>query len=230
MQLTVRDVSEVLDVTESTVTRWIKQRGLPARHVGGQYRVQPGGAAGVGDGQPGQGVAGTVRSLRRRGRSRPGAGRGPRSRRDLLSAPGHQPGPSPPGAGGGAAAAGRRGSRTCCSVCSLRGKPRPRRRSAMASPSRTSGTPSSSTFPARWSRSCFLERPVDFGALDGKPVHVLFSIISPTHAEPLATALAARPSPCTTASSRLPWCRRLPARRSCGRSAGSKPVLTADCL
>lgn len=27
---------------------------------------------------------------------------------------------------------------------------------------------------------CFLERPVEFGALDGKPVHVLFSLISPT--------------------------------------------------
>jgi nitrogen PTS system EIIA component len=27
---------------------------------------------------------------------------------------------------------------------------------------------------------CFLEKPVDFGALDGKPVHVLFSLISPT--------------------------------------------------
>ena len=27
---------------------------------------------------------------------------------------------------------------------------------------------------------CFLERPVDFGALDGKPVHVLFSLICPT--------------------------------------------------
>src|SRR6266404_1536990 len=27
---------------------------------------------------------------------------------------------------------------------------------------------------------CFLERPIDFGALDGKPVHVLFSLISPT--------------------------------------------------
>jgi len=38
MQLTVRDVSKFLNVTESTVTRWIKQRGLPSRHVGGQYR------------------------------------------------------------------------------------------------------------------------------------------------------------------------------------------------
>ncbi len=27
---------------------------------------------------------------------------------------------------------------------------------------------------------CFLESPIDFGALDGKPVHALFSLISPT--------------------------------------------------
>ena len=27
---------------------------------------------------------------------------------------------------------------------------------------------------------CFLEKPVDFDALDGKPVHALFSLISPT--------------------------------------------------
>ena len=38
MQLTVREVSKFLDVSEATVTRWIKQRGLPSQHVGGQYR------------------------------------------------------------------------------------------------------------------------------------------------------------------------------------------------
>ncbi len=38
MQLTVRDVSRCLNVSEATVTRWIRQRGLPARHVAGQYR------------------------------------------------------------------------------------------------------------------------------------------------------------------------------------------------
>src|SRR5262245_61966042 len=38
MQLTIREVSKFLNVSESTVTRWIKQRGLPAQHVGGQYR------------------------------------------------------------------------------------------------------------------------------------------------------------------------------------------------
>jgi len=27
---------------------------------------------------------------------------------------------------------------------------------------------------------CFLEHPVDFGALDGKPVHCLFTMVSPT--------------------------------------------------
>jgi nitrogen PTS system EIIA component len=27
---------------------------------------------------------------------------------------------------------------------------------------------------------CFLDHPIDFGALDGKPVHVLFSLVSPT--------------------------------------------------
>jgi PTS system nitrogen regulatory IIA component len=38
MQLTVRDVGKFLNTTEATVTRWIKQRGLPAQHVRGQYR------------------------------------------------------------------------------------------------------------------------------------------------------------------------------------------------
>ncbi|MBI1854065.1 MAG: PTS sugar transporter subunit IIA [Planctomycetes bacterium] len=38
MQLTVRDVSRFLNVSESTVTRWIKQRSLPSHHVGGQHR------------------------------------------------------------------------------------------------------------------------------------------------------------------------------------------------
>ena len=39
MQLTVREVAKLLDVSEATVARWIRQRGLPAQHVGGQYRI-----------------------------------------------------------------------------------------------------------------------------------------------------------------------------------------------
>jgi len=38
MQLTIRDVSKFLNVSESTVTRWIKQRGLPSQYVGGHHR------------------------------------------------------------------------------------------------------------------------------------------------------------------------------------------------
>ena len=38
MQLTVRDVTRFFSVSESTVTRWVKQRGLPSQHVNGQHR------------------------------------------------------------------------------------------------------------------------------------------------------------------------------------------------
>jgi PTS system nitrogen regulatory IIA component len=39
VQLGIRDLTKLLNVAESTITRWIKQRGLPAQQVGGQYRV-----------------------------------------------------------------------------------------------------------------------------------------------------------------------------------------------
>ena len=38
MQLTIRDVTHFLAVSESTVSRWIKRRGMPAQYVGGQFR------------------------------------------------------------------------------------------------------------------------------------------------------------------------------------------------
>jgi PTS system nitrogen regulatory IIA component len=38
MQLKVTEIGKYLNVSEATVTRWIKQRGLPAQYVGGQYR------------------------------------------------------------------------------------------------------------------------------------------------------------------------------------------------
>lgn len=38
LQLRVRDVSTFFNVSEATVVRWIKQRGLPARRLAGQYR------------------------------------------------------------------------------------------------------------------------------------------------------------------------------------------------
>lgn len=39
MQLTIRDLTKLLNEAEGTVSRWIRQRGLPARQVGWQYRV-----------------------------------------------------------------------------------------------------------------------------------------------------------------------------------------------
>lgn len=38
MQLTVRDLTVFFNVSESTVARWIRLRGLPAQYVNGQYR------------------------------------------------------------------------------------------------------------------------------------------------------------------------------------------------
>ncbi len=38
MRLTVRDVGRLLQVSDKTISRWIRQRGLPARFIGGQYR------------------------------------------------------------------------------------------------------------------------------------------------------------------------------------------------
>jgi PTS system nitrogen regulatory IIA component len=39
MQLSIRDLTRFLNASESTITRWIRQRGLPAQQVGGQYRL-----------------------------------------------------------------------------------------------------------------------------------------------------------------------------------------------
>lgn len=39
MQLSIRDLTRLLNAPESTVLRWIKQRALPARQIGGYYRT-----------------------------------------------------------------------------------------------------------------------------------------------------------------------------------------------
>lgn len=39
MQLSIRDLTRILNAPESTILRWIKQRALPARQIGGHYRV-----------------------------------------------------------------------------------------------------------------------------------------------------------------------------------------------
>ena len=39
MQLSIRDLTQLLEVSESTIKQWIKQRGLPAQQVAGRYHV-----------------------------------------------------------------------------------------------------------------------------------------------------------------------------------------------
>ena len=39
MQLTVRDISKLLSVSENTIYGWIQKGGLPANEIGGHYRI-----------------------------------------------------------------------------------------------------------------------------------------------------------------------------------------------
>lgn len=39
MKLSILDLTKLLNVPEGLISRWIKQRGLPAQRIGGQYRV-----------------------------------------------------------------------------------------------------------------------------------------------------------------------------------------------
>jgi hypothetical protein len=52
---------------------------------------------------------------------------------------------------------------------------------------------------------CFLEQPVEFGAMDGQPVHTLFTIVSPTiRARPVVGRGAPAPLRLTLRRRRLP--------------------------
>lgn len=179
MQMTVRDVSEALTVSESTVARWIKHRGLPARHVTGQYRfnraelLEWATANGVkvsvdlfarfeDDDEP---VPGLADALERGGifYRLPDTNRD-RALRSLVEAL-----PLPAGM-----------DRELLLRLFLA-------REASASTGIGDGiaiphvrNPIVLNVADPMVTLCFLEKAVDFGALDGKPVQVLFSVISPT--------------------------------------------------
>jgi PTS system nitrogen regulatory IIA component len=180
MQLTVREVCTFLDVPEATVTKWIKQRGLPAQRVGGQYRFN---RAELLEWATANNVKVGV---------------------DLFDNPGSEDEPLP-----GLAEALEAGGilyqlrDTVTKESTLRSLvavlPLPDEvdrefllrlflaREATASTAIGDGI----AFPhvrnpillhvtRPMITLSLLEKPVDFGALDGKPVHVLFSLISPT--------------------------------------------------
>ena len=179
MQLTVRQVSKFLNVSESTVTRWIKQRGLPAQHVGGQFRFNRAELL----------EWATVHQIRVAWEMF-----------DQVEAP-QEP---PPSLAEALEAGGifyqledtskDRALRAVVNVLPLPdGTDRElllrlfQAREASASTAVGDGiaiphvrNPIVLNVGQPIVALCFLERPVDFAALDGKPVHVLFSLICPT--------------------------------------------------
>jgi PTS system nitrogen regulatory IIA component len=179
MQLTVREVGKFLNVAEATVLRWIKQRGLPAQRVGGQWRFN---RAELLEWATAQQIKVSL---------------------DLFDQPEPEEEPVPNLAD--ALEAGGifyqlkdtskdRALRALVEVLPLpEGTDREMllrlflAREASASTAVGDGialphvrNPIVLHVTRPTVTLCYLERPVDFGALDGKPVHILFSLISPT--------------------------------------------------
>jgi PTS system nitrogen regulatory IIA component len=179
MQLTVRDVSRYLNVSESTVTRWIKQRGLPSQHVGGQFRFN---RAEVLEWATAQQIKVSVEMF------------------DHLETD-DEPVPTLAAAleAGGIyynvkADDKRRALHALVEVLPLpEGLDREEilrlflAREALASTAVGGGvalphvrSPIVLHVTTPMVTACFLEKPIDFGALDGNPVYALFSLICPT--------------------------------------------------
>jgi nitrogen PTS system EIIA component len=179
VQLTMRDVTRVLAVEESTIQRWIKQRGLPAQRVGGQYHFN---RAELLEWATAQQI---------------------RIAADLFDRP--RPGTAPPATVAAALEAGgvfhklAAADKDAALRVLVDKMPLPAgvdrqqllqlfvAREALASTAIGDGiaiphvrSPIVLYVPCPLITLCFLANPVAFGALDGKPVHVLFSLITPT--------------------------------------------------
>ncbi len=180
MQLTVREVSKLFEVSEGTITRWIKNRRLPAQYLGGQYHFHraellewaPANQIKVSvelfdhlenEAEP---VPSLVEALEAGGiHYRLQDTNKERALRSLV-----QVLPLPTGM-----------DRELLLRLFLA-------REASASTAIGDGialphvrNPIVLNVPRPMISLCFLEKPIDFGALDGKPVQVLFSLISPTN-------------------------------------------------
>lgn len=179
MQLTVRDATRFLNVSESTVTRWIRQCGLPAQQTNGQYRFHH---AELLEWAIANKITFSVEML------------------DNLEASGEPP-PSLAAAleAGGIFYQTKDTSKELALRAMVQMLPLPETidrelilrlflvREAAATTAIGDGialphvrNPIVLHVDRPMVTLCFLERPVDFGALDGKPVAVLFSLICPT--------------------------------------------------
>ena len=179
MQLTVKDVAELLNISEKTVYRWIDERKLPGYRLSGQYRFN------------------RAELLEWATSNR--ANVSPR----IFEEPQSQSGPLPELSdaleSGGIfyrLSGNDKPSVLRNVVAMLRLPDKVDRefllqvllaREALESTAIGDGiaiphvrNPIVLHVPQPMVTLCFLESPVDFGALDGKPVHTLFTLISPT--------------------------------------------------
>jgi PTS system nitrogen regulatory IIA component len=179
MQLTVREVSKFLNVSESTVGRWISQRGLPAQHVGGRYRFN---RAEVLEWATANQIKVAIEMFD-----------------DLEADDGPPPKLSEALEAGGIVPRLRGDSRDRALRALVEVLPLPEgvdrefllrlliAREAAATTAIGDGialphvrNPMVLHVSRPMVTLCYLEQPVDFGALDGKPVQILFSLICPT--------------------------------------------------
>ncbi len=179
MQLTIREVSKFLNASESTITRWVKQRSLPAQRISGQYHFN---RAELLEWATAQGIKVSI---------------------ELFDHLENDAEPSPSLVE--ALEAGGvyynlqdtnkdRALRALVQVLSLpEGTDRELLLRLFLSREASASTAIGDGIAIPHVRNpivlhvarpmitlCFLERPVDFGALDGKPVYVLFSLVCPT--------------------------------------------------
>jgi nitrogen PTS system EIIA component len=179
MQLTVRNVSELLSVSEKTVYRWITERRLPGYRVSGQYRFN---RAELLEWATGNKVQVSARILH-----------------ENESELGPMPDLGEALQAGGIhyrLTGGDKGEVLRNVVEMLRlpeGVDRAFLWDVLMAREALESTGVGDGIAIPHARSpivlhvtrpmvtlCFLEKPVEFGALDGKPVHALFSLISPT--------------------------------------------------
>ncbi|HOW68196.1 MAG TPA: PTS sugar transporter subunit IIA [Candidatus Paceibacterota bacterium] len=179
MQLTVRNVAELLNVSEKSIYRWINEGGLPAYRISGQYRFN------------------RAELLEWATRNRVNVPP------QVLSEPVKESDPLPDlaealQAGGIFYRIGGRDKESVLrSVVEVLRVPDEvdrefllqvlLAREALESTGIGDGVAVPHTrnpivlhVPKPMVTLCFLENPIEFGALDGKPVHVLFTLISPT--------------------------------------------------
>jgi PTS system nitrogen regulatory IIA component len=182
MQLTVRDAARALQVSEKTLHRWITQRGLPAHHIENQYRFN---ASELLEWATTQGVQVNPDLLQPGG-----AAPLPRFTAALTAGGVHYRLP------------GLDKQAVLSRVVSLLKLPPEIDRAAFlqvllareAAGSTAIGEgiaiphvrdPIVLRIAAPVVTLCFLEQPVHFDAIDGKPVHTLFALVTPTVREHL---------------------------------------------